>query len=166
MRINAGIGGGNLSYAEAMANAGVSPSEEMTRMLKEGGLAAGETMATVASVGDWAAAREIAGGLAKAGLSAVRNAERGLAVIGPRATYREFAKGIGAKFLNVTDEAWTWEKNRRFLYGVVQRGDDVVFAGKFNPAKLDPDSVLAREIKYLIDHGYTWEGDFARLVKR
>ncbi len=40
-------------------------------------------------------------------------------MIGPRATYREFAKKIGANFLNVTDEAWSMRKNVEFLQGVV-----------------------------------------------
>ncbi|HET9058205.1 MAG TPA: hypothetical protein VFN30_15275 [Chitinophagaceae bacterium] len=93
-------------------------------------------------------------------------AAKGVSVIGPRAIYRQFAKDIGANFLNVTDDAWTWAKNERFLAGVVKRGDDVVFAGKFNPAKLDPNSVLAREIKYLTERGYQWIDDFSRLIKK
>jgi RHS repeat-associated protein len=96
----------------------------------------------------------------------VKKAAKGVSVIGPRATYREFAKSIGAKFLNVTDDAWTWAKNEKFLAGVVKRGDDVIFAGKFNPAKLDPNSVLAREIKYLTERGYKWTDDFSRLIKK
>lgn len=86
-------------------------------------------------------------------------------MIGPRATYREFAKSIGAKFLNVTDEAWTWAKNRDFLYRAVKRGDDFVFAGKFNPSRLDPSSTLAREIDYLQKWGYRWVDNFSKLVK-
>lgn len=93
-------------------------------------------------------------------------AAKGVSVIGPRATYRQFAKDIGAKFLNVTDDAWTWAKNEKFLAGVVKRGDDVVFAGKFNPAKLDPNSVLAREIKYLTERGYQWTDDFSKMIKK
>lgn len=92
-------------------------------------------------------------------------AQRHISVIGPRATYRQFAKEAGANFLNVTDEAWTWLKNEEFLAGVVQRGDDVVFAGKFNPAKLDPTSVLAKEIEYLSNHGYKWVDDFSKMIK-
>jgi hypothetical protein len=88
-----------------------------------------------------------------------------IAVIGPRATYRQFAQKIGAKYLNIADEAWTWAKNRRFLYNVVKRGEDVIFAGKFNPAKLDPASVLAKEIEYLIERGYKWVDDYSKLVK-
>jgi hypothetical protein len=56
---------------------------------------------------------------------------------------------MGANFLNVTDDAWTMRKNVKFLQDVVKRGDDVIFAGKYNPAKLDPSSVLAQEIRYL-----------------
>jgi len=72
-----------------------------------------------------------------------------VSVIGPRATYREFAKKAGANFLNVTDDAWTMRKNVKFLQGVVKRGDDVIFFGKYNPARLDPSSVLGQEIRYL-----------------
>jgi hypothetical protein len=91
---------------------------------------------------------------------------KGISVIGPRATYRQFAKEIGAKYLNVTNKAWTWPKNEKFLAGVVKRGDDVLFAGKFNPKKLDPTSTLAREINYLIDNGYKWTSDFVKLIKK
>ena len=93
-------------------------------------------------------------------------AERGVSVIGPRAAYREFAQKIGANFLNVTDEAWTMRKNVEFLQGVVKRGDDVIFSGKFNPLKLDPNSVLGQEIRYLQRHGYSWTNDFLRLIKK
>jgi RHS repeat-associated protein len=91
---------------------------------------------------------------------------KGTSVIGPRATYRQFAKDRGANFLDVTDKAWTKEKNIEFLEGVVRRGDDVVFAGKYDPARLDPTSMLAYEIKYLIDRGYRWTADFSRLIKQ
>ncbi len=93
-------------------------------------------------------------------------ASEGIAVIGPRATYREFARQIGARFLNVTDEAWTWEKNEAFLAETVKRGDVVVFAGKFNPQLLDPGSTLAREINYLAEHGYKWVSDLSKMVKQ
>jgi len=89
---------------------------------------------------------------------------KGLSVIGPRATYRQFAQQIGAKFLDVTDEAWTWEKNLKFLAEVVKRGDDVVFAGKFDPDLLRPNTALAKEIDYLIEHGYQWVADKSKLV--
>jgi len=79
---------------------------------------------------------------------------KGLSVIGARGTYREFAKKIGANYLKVTDASWTWEKNLKYLQGIVKRGDDVIFAGTFNPAKLVKTSVLAKEIKFLEDNGY------------
>ena len=94
------------------------------------------------------------------------SATKGLSVIGPRSTYRLFAKQIGARFLDVSDEAWTWAKNEKFLAGIVKRGDDVIFSGKFDPARLDPNSVLAQEIKYLVEHGYKWTSDFSKLVKQ
>ena len=68
--------------------------------------------------------------------------------------------------LNVTDDAWTMRKNVEFLQGVVKRGDDVIFSGTYNPAKLDPRSVLAQEIRYLQRHGYSWNKDFTRLIKQ
>ncbi|GAA4314336.1 hypothetical protein [Compostibacter hankyongensis] len=95
-----------------------------------------------------------------------RFAVKEVSVIGPRATYREFAKKIGTNFLDVTDEAWMMRKNVEFLQGVVKRGDDVIFSGKFNPAKLDPKSVLAQEIRYLQRHGYSWTDDFSRMIKK
>lgn len=91
---------------------------------------------------------------------------KGVSVIGPRATYRQFAKKIGAKFLDVTDEAWTWAKNEKFIAEIVKRGDDVVFAGKFDKNLLDQSSTLAKEIKYLIDRGYEWTSDFEKLVEK
>ena len=91
---------------------------------------------------------------------------KGLSVIGPRANYREFAKKIGANFLNVTDEAWTMRKNVNFLQGVIKRGDDVIFSGKYNPVKLDPSSILAQEIRYLQKNGYSWDKGFTRMIKK
>ncbi|MBB5395091.1 DUF6443 domain-containing protein [Mucilaginibacter sp. AK015] len=96
----------------------------------------------------------------------VQYAFKGASVIGPRATYREFAKRIGANFLDVTDEAWTMRKNVKFLQGVVERGDDVIFSGKFNPAKIDPKSVLGQEIRYLRRHGYEWADDYSKMIKQ
>jgi RHS repeat-associated protein len=91
---------------------------------------------------------------------------KGVSVIGPRDTYRQFAKQIGAKFLDVTNEEWSWRENLKFLVEVVKRGDDVIFAGKFNPNLLDPNSTLAREIKYLISSGYHWTSDYSKLVPK
>jgi hypothetical protein len=91
-------------------------------------------------------------------------AAKGVSVIGPRDTYREFAKAIGAKFLDVTNEGWSWEKNLEYLAGVVKRGDEVVFAGKFDPNLLKPGTALADEIDYLISHGYHWTADYSKLI--
>ncbi|MCJ7484387.1 MAG: RHS repeat-associated core domain-containing protein, partial [Thermodesulfovibrionales bacterium] len=88
----------------------------------------------------------------------------GISVIGPRSTYKIFAKKIDAKFLNVADKDWSWSKNIKFLKGIVERGDEVKFAGKFNPARLNPDSILAKEIGFLQKHGYKWTVDFTKLV--
>ncbi len=93
-------------------------------------------------------------------------ASKEVSVIGPRSTYREFDKKIGANFLNVTDDAWSMRKNVKFLQGVVKRGDDVVFSGKYNPKLLDPNSVLAQEIRYLKRHGYLWNKDLTKLIKK
>ena len=96
----------------------------------------------------------------------LKNSTKGTSVIGPKSNYREFAKKIGASYLNVTDEGWTMRKNVEFLQGVVKRGDDVIFSGKFNPARIDPKSVLAQEIRYLKRHGYTWTSDYSKLIKK
>lgn len=88
---------------------------------------------------------------------------KGVSVIGPRDTYRQFAKKIGANFLDVTDDAWSESLNKEFLQGVVERGDDVVFAGEFNPALFDPNSTLGWEINTLIENGYQWADDYSRL---
>lgn len=99
-----------------------------------------------------------------AGTRQLLSAAKGLSVIGPRDTFIDFAKKIGAKYLNIKGQ-WSWEKNRRFLLEVVKRGDDVVFAGKYNPKLLDPNSILAKEIRYLTERGYSWTKDFSKLVK-
>jgi hypothetical protein len=88
-----------------------------------------------------------------------------ISVIGPRDTYREFAQEIGANYLNVTDAEWTWQANLEFLQGIVQRGDDVIFAGRFNPRLLDPNSTLGKEIQFLEENGYKWTEDFTKLIK-
>jgi RHS repeat-associated protein len=96
----------------------------------------------------------------------VRMLAKGVSVIGTRITYREFGKEIGANFLNVTDDAWSYRKNVKFLQGVVERGDDVLLSVKLDFKRLDSKSVLAQEIRYLIKRGYTWADDFTRLVKK
>jgi RHS repeat-associated protein len=73
-------------------------------------------------------------------------ASKGIAVIGPRATYREFAMQIGARFLNVTDEAWTWEKNVAFLSETVKRGDEVLFAENSTRNYLIPSPFLPERL--------------------
>ncbi|URA10626.1 hypothetical protein [Thermospira aquatica] len=132
---------------------------------------------------DWERAGEEAFGVATIGIGAVKGTKvvsggksitrvvkaastEGKSVIGPRSTYREFAKNIGAEFLDVTDEAWTWAKNERHLQEIVKRGDEVIFAGKYDPSLLDPSSVLAKEIYYLESHGYRWTSDFTKMVKQ
>ena len=64
-----------------------------------------------------------------------KKTNRGLSVIGLRNNYREFAKSIGANYLNVKDEEWTKEKNLKYLKGVVSRKDDVIFSGDHDPSK-------------------------------
>jgi RHS repeat-associated protein len=109
----------------------------------------------------------IGGGAKFAVTALIRNGSaKGISVIGPRATYRQFGKAFGANFLDVTDDAWSWSINKKFLRSVVKRGDDVMFAGQFNPAKLDPNSILAREIKFLVKRGYKWNKEFSILSKK
>jgi hypothetical protein len=92
--------------------------------------------------------------------------EKEISVIGPRAIYRQVAEKMGANYLNVTDEGWTLCKNYKFLQCVVERGDDVIFAGKFDARAFDPNSMLGFEIKYLQNNGYSWSKDFTRLIKK
>jgi RHS repeat-associated protein len=92
---------------------------------------------------------------------------KGLAVIGPRETYVEHGKKIGAKVFELAaGEAYSWEKNQKWLDSIIGAGYDVVFGGAFKPWLLDPDSALAKEISYLISKGYEWTPDFTRLVKK
>ncbi len=91
--------------------------------------------------------------------SNTKKSSKGLSVIGPRNNYREFAKSKGAHFLDVKDEDWSQKKNLKYLKGVVSRKDDVIFSCDYDPAKLDPNSVLAWEINYLETHGYEYVGN-------
>ena len=104
------------------------------------------------------------GGLSGLFGMSIKSVEKGVSVIGPRATYRQFAEELGANYLKVSDDAWTWSKNEKFLEGVVKRGDDVIFAGKFDPDFLDKTSVLAKEINYLERKGYQWTSNFSKMV--
>jgi RHS repeat-associated protein len=92
---------------------------------------------------------------------------KGLAVIGPKETYVEFGKKVGAKvFQLAAGESYSWAKNQKWLDSIIEGGYDVVFAGTFNPRLFDPTSPLGKEILYLLDHGYKWTPDFSRLVKQ
>lgn len=139
--------------------------------LKKNGYSVSKTPEGVGDGAFWGAALWLAGEKlgswiigGVSGWFAEKVVEKGISVIGPRAIYREFAEKLGANYLKVTDEAWTWAKNEEFLAGVVKRGDDVVFAGKFNPDLLDKNSVLAQEINYLEKNGYEWTSDFSKMV--
>ena len=135
-------------------------------------LAVGTTIGTKAATSAPAITRAAVGAFNKVKnvgsklLSKVLPASKEVSVIGPRSTYREFAEKIGANFLNVTDDAWSMRKNVKFLQGVVKRGDDVAFSGKYNPKLLDTNSVLAQEIRYLKRHGYLWNKDLTKLIKK
>ncbi len=91
-------------------------------------------------------------------------AQKGKSVIGPRAVYEDFAKKIGANYL--PSKGWNELKNLNYIFGVIERGDDVYFAGRFDPARLDPNSVLAQEIAILIKYGYRWTADGTKLIKQ
>jgi len=88
---------------------------------------------------------------------------RGTTVIGPRDTYVSFAQNIGANYLN--PENWTREKNIAFIQDVIRRGDDVIFAGQFEPTRLQGGSILEMEIQMLTDSGYNWSADYTKLIK-
>lgn len=90
---------------------------------------------------------------------------RSLSVIGPRSNYREYAKSIGANYLNVTDEEWTKEKNYEYLKEIVTRKDDVKFSCDYDPSRLDPKSTLAWEIQFLEDAGYQYIGNNTWSIK-
>ena len=92
--------------------------------------------------------------------------EEGLSAIGPRATYRQYAKKIGANYLNVTDEEWTFCKNYNFIKGAAERGDKIAFPGKFNSLELDRGSMLGWEIRYFENNGYVWNSNFTKLIKK
>ena len=50
--------------------------------------------------------------------------------------------------------------------GVVERGDNVVFSGKYNPLKLDRSSMLGWEIRYLENNGYVWNSNYTKLIMK
>ena len=55
---------------------------------------------------------------------------------------------------------------RAALADAVKRGDNIAFSeSKFDPAKLDANSVLAKEIDYLLKNGYEWNKDATGLIK-
>jgi hypothetical protein len=101
--------------------------------------------------------------VATTGVDGMETAKNGISVIGPRDTYVAFAQKVGANYLNPT--GWSQAKNDAFIQDVIERGDDVFFAGKFDPSQLNPGSVLAGEIRQLIDAGYKWVDDFSKLIK-
>jgi hypothetical protein len=54
--------------------------------------------------------------------------------------------------------------NQIFLDAAIRRGGDVLFAGWFGPSRLNPNSILAFEVRYLQQAGYRWTDDFSALV--
>ena len=90
---------------------------------------------------------------------------RNTTVIGEGEKFREFAKATKTNFLNIQDDEWTWEKDERFLKEIIKRGDIVEVYGVHDPAKIDTNSRLAKEIEYLTNYGYKWTNDYSYLVK-
>jgi RHS repeat-associated protein len=95
----------------------------------------------------------------------------GKAVIGHYPEYVDVAKKLGARFFNVPPRAFArmteserWAANQKFLDRLIMRGDEVVLATALE--KVRPGSYLAKEIRYLLSHGYQLAQDGKKLVKR
>jgi hypothetical protein len=149
--------------------AGLSAATGLTIGLGAGALTATAATATALTAGSATASFSAVTGYGVAGVTtagvvaAAETTKKGISVIGPRDTYAAFAEKVGANYLDPT--GWSQAKNDAFISGVIERGDDVFFAGKFDPSKLDPGSVLAGEIQQLIDAGYKWVDNFSKLIK-
>lgn len=85
--------------------------------------------------------------------------------------YEGYALEIGANYL--PSEGWTEEKNRAYIGGIIERGDVVLFAGRFDPSIAEKDSSffdlekgpwLGREIGMLLSAGYTWNEEHTMLL--
>jgi hypothetical protein len=47
-----------------------------------------------------------------------------------------------------------------------KRGKTRSTTGKVDVKLIDPNSMLAKEIKYLVENGYEFSSDFSKLVKK
>jgi RHS repeat-associated protein len=93
---------------------------------------------------------------------------RGTTVLGHFPQYLQKAEELGARRFNIPTAVWNkmtssdkWAANQKFLDRIIKRGDEVILSDRIS--KVKPGSTLEREIRYLLDKGYTLDKDGLRL---
>lgn len=94
-----------------------------------------------------------------------------IGVIGHFPEYVQLGKKLGARVLNIAPDVWNslsrsqqWKRNRDFLYRIIKGGGEFILAS--DPRNARPGSWFARELEYILSHGYMYTDDFTRLVRR
>ena len=92
-------------------------------------------------------------------------------VIGHHPQYLQVAEAIGAKYFNIPSAQWNamsesarWAANKGFLDQGIKEGAEFVLATRRTDIR--SGSILAREVKYLLEQGYQWAADKLSLVPR
>jgi hypothetical protein len=95
--------------------------------------------------------------------------QRGTSVLGHFPEYLTRAEQLGASRFNVSAEIWLrmspterWAANKRFLDGLISRGDQVVLTTPVG--RVTVGSTLEREIQYLLARGYQVVDDGWRMI--
>src|SRR5262249_31224313 len=101
----------------------------------------------------------------------IERAATATAVIGHYPAYIELADKLGARAFTVPPEIWAkmtfaeqWAANQKFLDRAIAAGATFVLATAKNDIR--SGSWLAREVEYLLQHGYEWNADATRLIPK
>jgi RHS repeat-associated protein len=85
--------------------------------------------------------------------------------------YLELGQQLGAKTFNVPTRIWNamsaeaqWAANVKFLDRGIREGAEFIMAT--HPTAIRAGSSLAREVNYLLSHGYKWADDFSKLIPK
>ena len=61
---------------------------------------------------------------------------------------------MGAKWLNIAREKWTWDKNRRWLLAKIKNGERIFDIGRKRDYRYESWSGYYKEVQYMVKKGF------------
>jgi hypothetical protein len=119
----------------------------------------------------WGTSAGRAAGAAQASASAAIVTDRVIGSYGESGTYLQVGEAIGAKTFNIPMSIWSkmsaaarWAANQKFLDRGIAEGAEFVLSTY--PTEITRGTDLAKEVTYLLDHGYTWSSNGLSLIPK